>query len=150
MHAPDLNMSADPMKGDPLAGFITHYSNDTCYIPCTPHGCPGHVSDIPVAFSLGGMSFAVEYPDDVEEAAQANEADIDRVIEILQALSELIAKRPPWTPKVSPVPEAPKEIAKATPSLPFTWKFRDLSKENLKPPSEIIETQRDLPPPEIR
>jgi len=31
-----------------------------CGYPCTPNGCPGHITDIPVSIIIDGVTFYVE------------------------------------------------------------------------------------------
>lgn len=62
---------------DPLSGFSVDYLEAECGFPCTPDGCLGHATDIPISFSVGGITFFVDgehsgdFPRSTAEAAQA-------------------------------------------------------------------------------
>ncbi len=59
--------------GVDLSDFvIDEYYEYDCGYPCTPNGCCGHSTDIPLSFSVGGATFNVygsesgDFPDSKE------------------------------------------------------------------------------------
>ncbi len=78
------------MNNKLLSDFDVEYYDYDCGYPCTPNGCFGHLTDIPVSFSVGGVTFHVDgaeggdFPD--------NKTNIELVIAVVKELGDLIAK----------------------------------------------------------
>ena len=72
-----------------LADFDVEYYDYDCGRPCTPNGCCGHSTDIPLSFTVGGVTFHVDgaqsgdFPDEKENT--------NRVCAVVKALAELIS-----------------------------------------------------------
>lgn len=74
---------------DLLADFDVEYYDYDCGSPCTPNGCCGHSTDIPLSFTVGGVTFHVDgaqsgdFPDEKE--------NVNRVCAVVKALGALIS-----------------------------------------------------------
>ena len=73
-----------------LSDFDVEYYDYECGFPCTPNGCCGHGTDIPLSFTVGGVTFSVygaesgDFPDLKE--------NIERVRTVVAALGKLIMR----------------------------------------------------------
>lgn len=74
-----------------LSNFDVDYYDHDCGSPCTPNGCFGHETDIPLSFTVGGVTFHVDgaergdFPDEKE--------NVELVCKVVKALGELIKKQ---------------------------------------------------------
>lgn len=88
-------------RTDWLDGFEVEYYEYDCGHACTPNGCCGHLTEIPLAFSVGGVTFHVDgaeqgyFPDDQENT--------NRVCNVVEALAALIAQRAGCEPPQFPI-----------------------------------------------
>lgn len=80
-HKPDFS-------GPLLGGFSVEYYDYDCGQACTPNGCCGHTTDIPTAFTVGGITFHV---DGAESGDFPDEAvNVNRVCAVVKALESAI------------------------------------------------------------
>lgn len=74
---------------DLFTDFDVEYYEYDCGSPCTPNGCCGHSTNIPVSFTVGGVTFHVDgaqsgdFPDEKE--------NVNRVRAVVKALGALIS-----------------------------------------------------------
>lgn len=84
---PESGVAAGP--AGLLADFSVEYYDCDCGSPCTPNGCCGHSTGIPMSFTVGGVTFHVDgaqsgdFPD--------NDENVKRVRAVVKALGELIS-----------------------------------------------------------
>lgn len=62
---------------------VDYYDYD-CGSPCTPHGCPGHLTDIPVSITISGVTFHVDGSERGDFPSGA--AGVARVQAVVEAL----------------------------------------------------------------
>ena len=74
---------------DLLAEFDVEYYDYDCGKPCTPNGCCGHSTNIPVSFTVGGVTFHV---DGAQSGDFPNENEnVNRVCAVVKAMGALIS-----------------------------------------------------------
>lgn len=66
---------------------IEYFETD-CGSPCTPNGCMGHDTDIPVSITIDGISFDIE--NSIGGDFPNESSDIDKVKEVVNKLHQLI------------------------------------------------------------
>lgn len=91
-----------------LSDNALEYLEYDCFYPCTPDGCLGHVTDLPVGFSIAGVDFEVrgyangDFPSSDAEENNHVEAVIKRLIQAADAwqdqenLQMACCKQPRW------------------------------------------------------
>ena len=72
-----------------LTGFDVETYEYECGHPCTPDGCMGHSTNIPVSFEVSGVRFVVNGYEGGDFPGRDKD-EIDRVIEVVNLLGELI------------------------------------------------------------
>lgn len=67
-----------------LGGFSVEYLENDCGYACTPDGCRGHTSDLPVSFEVEGITFHVEGADSGDYPSTKEECHhLKRVVEAI-------------------------------------------------------------------
>jgi len=82
----------DPLPPDfnPLADFEVEYYDYDCGSPCTPNGCPGHSTTVPIAFSLGGVTFHVDGAEAGDFPSSSGSNEVNRVVAVVNAIAALV------------------------------------------------------------
>lgn len=70
-----------------LTGFHVDYYDYECGQPCTPNGCRGHSTDIPISFTVNGITF---YVDGVHSGDFPNKEDIKDVQQVVRSIGALV------------------------------------------------------------
>jgi len=75
----------------PLQLDLVEYYEYDCWTTCTPNGCPGHETDIPVGLDIGGVSFYVSGYQIGDYPVSYAQEEIERVKQAVERLQNALA-----------------------------------------------------------
>lgn len=85
---------------------VTYYEYE-CGRPCTPNGCPGHTTDIPVAIEINGFTFVLMGDQD-DLSFMHDKRQLDLWTRTVNALYDAVTAAPDVKPNTA-LPTAPED-----------------------------------------
>lgn len=89
-----------------MEAYANYYEYD-CGRPCTPNGCTGHSTDIPVSMTINGYTFEL-MGDRGDLSFMADKRRLDHWTRTIEAILEAVERTPPVEPNMA-LPTEPEE-----------------------------------------